>query len=83
MDNNDSLLLRILDLIELADFTIVDDIPLISTIRINTAQNVHQGGFSRSVFSHQSMDLAFLHLQVYVVKRLYTRESFGNILHLK
>ena len=83
MNNNDPFLLRILDLIELADLTVVDDIAFISTIRIDAAQNVHQRGFTRPVFSHQGMDLAFFHLQIYVVKGLDAGESFGNILHLK
>ena len=83
MDNNDPLLFRILDLIKLADLTVIDDVSLIRTIRINAAQNVHQGRLSRSVFPYQSMDLAFLHFQIHVVKRFNAGEGFGNIFHLK
>ena len=83
MDDDDSLLLGVLDLTKLTHFTVVDDVALICTIGINAAQDIHQRGFSRAVLTDQRVDLPFLHLQVYIVERLDTRECFGNIFHFQ
>ena len=49
MDDNDSLRLAVLDLVELSDLTFVDDIPGISPVRVHAGEHVHQCGFPGSV----------------------------------
>ena len=50
---------------------------------IDTHQNLHQGGFTGAVFSHESMDFTRFDLQLYMIKRNNTRESFADIFHFK
>ena len=68
---------------ELTCLTFIDDVPLISSVRINTTQHVHQGGFTGTILPHKSMYLAFLHFQIYIVKCLNARECFGYIFHFQ
>ena len=83
MDDNDSLFLGVLDLVKLTNFTVINDVTLICTIRINPAQNVHQRGLACAVLTDQRVDFSLFHFQIYVVERLDTRECFGNIFHFQ
>ena len=83
VDDNDPFFFAVFDLVKLTNFTVVYDIPLVAPVRVDTAQNIHQCGFSGSVLPHEGVDLAFLHLQIYIVKCLDARESLGNIFHLQ
>ena len=71
MDDNDSFGFTVLDLVELSDLTFVDDISGIGTIWIHAGEHIHQCGFPGSVLPAQRMDLAFFHLQIYIVQCLH------------
>ena len=49
----------------------------------DTGENVHQGGFARTVFAQQGVDFTGANLQVYVRQGVDTAEGFGNALHLQ
>ena len=83
MNNNNPFFFTVLNVCKSADLTIVDNVSLIGTIRINSTENVHQGGLSCTVFSYQRMDLALFYFQIYIIQCLYTRESLGNIFHFQ
>ena len=83
MDNNDPLFLTVLNGIEFTDLTIVNNIPFIGSIRVYSTQYIHKCGFSSTIFSYKCVDFTFLHLQIYIVKRLYARECLGNIFHFQ
>ena len=83
MNDNDTFFLTVLDLVEFADLTIIDDIAFIRSVRINTAQYIHKCGLSCAVLAYKGMDLSFFHLQVYIVKCFYTGECFGYIFHFQ
>ena len=51
--------------------------------RINSHQDLHQGGLSGTVFSHQCMDFTGLHLQLHMVQCHNTRKGFADILHFQ
>ena len=51
--------------------------------RINPHQDLHQGGLSGTVFSHQCMDFTGFHLQLHMVQRHNTRKGFADILHFQ
>ena len=83
MNDDDTFFLTVLNLIKLTDLTVIDDISFIRTVRINTAQYIHQCGLSCAVFTYKGMDLSLFYLQVYIVKCFYTGECFGYIFHFQ
>ena len=48
---------------------------------VETVENVHQGGFSRTVFTEDRVDLPFMNLQLDTVVRSEIAEHFDDILH--
>ena len=83
MDDDNAAFFGILDVGKLADLAVVDDIPFIRSVGVDPAENVHQGRFSRAVFSDQRMDFALFHLEIHVIKGFYTWEGLRDILHFQ
>ena len=50
---------------------------------VNAHQDLHQGGFSGAVFSHQRMDLSRLYLQLHMIKCRYAWKGFADISHFQ
>ena len=83
MNNNNPFCFTVLNICKSADLTVVNNVSLVGTVRINSAENIHQRRFSCPVLTYQSMDLSLFNLQIYIVQCLYTRESLGNIFHFQ
>ena len=83
VNDDDAQFFGILDVGKLADLSVVDDIALVRSVGVDTAQHVHQGGFARAVLADQRVDLALFHLEVHVIKRFYTGESLCDIFHFQ
>lgn len=48
---------------------------------VDTCQNLHQRGFTRTVLPHQGMHFALFHFKADMVQRMHTRERFINFFH--
>jgi len=49
---------------------------------LHTVQDLHQGGFSRSIFTHNGMDLSFSEVQAYIIQRHEVgRKNFVDAFH--
>jgi hypothetical protein len=83
MNDDDSLALRIFDRIKSAGLPVIDNVSLICAIWVDSAQDIHQCGFSCPVLSYQSMNLSLFHLKIHVIKSFDTGESFGDIFHFE
>ena len=64
-------------------FALKINIPTVRAMWINAAQHFHQGRFSSSVFTDQSMDFALLDAKIHIIKRLNARKCLGNIAHFQ
>ncbi|MPM51890.1 hypothetical protein SDC9_98641 [bioreactor metagenome] len=58
-----------------------DDLPLLRMVQ--PIENVHQGGFSRAVFSQQSMDLPRRNGEIDVIHRPQAREVLHHTPHFQ
>ena len=67
MNNNNSFLFGIFDFMELAHLPVVDDVTFVGSIWINTTQNIHKCGFTRTILSYQCVDFSLFNLQIYIV----------------
>ena len=50
---------------------------------ITAAEDIHERGFSGSVFPNDAVDFSALHLQLRIVQRFHTEEFLGDIPHFK
>ena len=83
MNDDDAQFFGILDVGELADLSVVNDIPFVRSVGIDAAQNVHQRGFSGAVLTDQRVDFSFFHLKANVVERFHTREGLRDVSHFQ
>ena len=83
MDDNDTDMLAIFDVLKPAFAILIDNIASIGAIGIDTAENIHQRGLASAIFATEGMDLAFRHLDVHVIQRLNAGELLGDILHFE
>ena len=81
MNNNDTFFLTVLDLVEFADLTIIDDIAFIRSVRINTAQYIHKCGLSCAVLTHQGVNFTRVESQINTIQGLDAREFNRNAFH--
>ena len=83
IDDRYALRLAVRDRAELLDLALVYDIAGVGAVFPNSGEHLHQRGFSGSVFADETVDLAALHLEVYVIQRLYAGELLGDVPHFK
>ena len=83
MDDNDTFCFGFTNVVEFADLTVVHDIAAVLTIRINTGQNVHEGGFTCAVFAADRHDLALTHFQINVIQCFYAGKFLGDVVHFQ
>ena len=83
MDDDNALGFAVLDFGEFADLSIVDNVAGIGAVGINTAEDLHQRGFTGAVLTDQRVDGAALHHQVHVVKGLDTGKLLGDVFHFQ
>ena len=83
VDDNDTLRLTVLQVVELTDFAFVDDITRVGSVGPDTGQNIHQCGFSGAVFSAEGVDLSLSHLDVDIVQCLDAGEFLGDVIHFQ
>ena len=83
MDDDDALFFTVSNFGELTNLSIVYDIARIRAKGINAAEDIHQGGLTRAVFSHQRVDGPPFHLKIHVVQRADTGKQLGDIFHFK
>jgi len=69
MDNNETSFFRMMDILKPAFLAFKIDFPLYERMD-RPAQNLHQGRFSGSVFTDQSMNLTLLDTEIYIIKCL-------------
>ena len=53
---------------------IVEYSSFVCSVRIDTAQNVHQCGFAGTVLTNESVNFTFFNLQIYIVQCFNARE---------
>ena len=83
VDNDDSFAFRIFYRIKFTGLAVIDNIAFIGPVRINTAENIHQRGFTGAILTDKCVDLTFFHLEIDIVESLDTRKCFDDILHLQ
>ncbi len=83
VDDNDAALLAVTDAGKIAGFVFKQDRPVKGVVRVNAGQHLHQGGFSRPVFTADSVYLAAVHVQGDVLEGLHAWEGLGDSSHLK
>ena len=83
MNDDDAFSFAVLNVGELAYFSLVYDVPRITAIGIPAAEYIHQRRLPRAIFAYQGMDAALLDDEVYVVKRLDARECFCYRAHFQ
>ena len=64
-------------------FVIETDVPVKRTVRIDTIQDFHQGGFARTVFTQQGMNVPAPDFDGHIIQRLHTWKFLGDLLHLE
>ena len=84
MDDDNAFLLTIPDRSKPAFLSFIQNIPRIRTIRINSAQHVHQRRLSCTIFANQRMNRFFLNLDIHLIQSPYTaREFLDDIFHFQ
>ena len=83
MNDYNAFPLAVIDMAELTHFPVIDDIPLIASIGINTAEHIHQRGLPCTIFPYQGMDFPLVHPQVHIIKSLHARKYLGDIFHFQ
>ena len=83
MDDDDAFALAVLDVGELAYFSLVYNISRIAAVGIQTAEHVHQRGFAGAVLTHQRVDAALFDDEVDVVEGLDAGKLLGDPPHFQ
>src|SRR5882724_3989475 len=65
------------------DSAVDSDLAAVFRIWINAAQNLHQGGFARTVLPNQRMDFSMVQVKRHPVQSLYPRKGLGDLAHFK
>ena len=83
MDNSDPSLLRLSDIPELAYLSFHDNVSSVTAVRIDAAEDIHQGGLTRAIFANQRLDFAATDLEGNLVQGLDTRKLLCDVAHFK
>ena len=75
----DTCIFRVLCGAEALFFSVDENLALIGTRRISSTDNLHQGGFSCTVFTDDAQDFSCFDLEIHIIKRCYAGETLGNM----
>ena len=63
---------------------VIEDLPPVSPVGVDAAQDIHECGFARAILTDERMDLPRTHNNVYLVERAYTTgKDLFDILHFE
>ena len=83
MDDDDALVLRISDGLELADLAVVDDVAFVGAIRIHARQHVHQSGFAGAVLTADGEYLSAFDGDIHILQCGDRAEALDDMIHLQ
>ena len=83
VDDDDAKGLAVLLIFELAQLALVVDLAGVAARRVGPREHIHQGGLASPVFADEGVNLAGLHLKIYVVQRLDARKFLGDGSHFQ
>ena len=83
VDDDDAFFFTVLDFGEAAHFSLVYDIAAVRAVGIQSAEHVHQRGFSGAVFTDQRVNAALFDHKIHVVQGLYAGKLLGDPPHFQ
>ena len=83
MDDDDALFFTVLDFGKAALAPFVKNLARVAAVRIDTAEYVHKGRFSRAVLADKGVDAAAGHRQIHIIQRPDARELLCDVLHFQ
>ena len=83
MNDDNAQFFTMIDIFEAALLPLEIDLAGICAVRVDAAQDFHQGRFAGPVFAHQRVNLALLDAEIDVVQCLYTGKRFGDVAHFQ
>ena len=83
MNDGDTFALGIANMARLQSFPGKNNFPLIATVRIYSAQYLHERRFPGAVFSAQRDDFPGVKPQTDIINRLHSTEGFSYVLHFE
>ena len=83
MDYDNTELFAFADITEAAFLAVKKDFSVITSMGIHSAEYIHQGRLSRSVFAHQRVDLMIYNGQTDIFQGAYAGKILGYVLHFQ
>ena len=83
MDDDNTLLLTLANIFELAHLAFVDNVAGIRSVRIDAGQDIHQRGLSRTIFATKRVNLALFHNEIDIAERLDAGELLDDMAHFQ
>ena len=78
MNDDYALGFRVAEIVELAGFTVIDDVSGVATVRINSGKHLHESRLTGTVFATNGMNFAALDLKTDVIECHDAREFFRD-----
>src|SRR5215213_2352286 len=82
-DDCNTCLGRLADAMKLTHLAVDQNLTVITTVSINTAEHLHQRGLTGAIFADQRVELAGPEIQSDTIESPNTREGFHDTPHLK
>ena len=83
VDNYNTFFLTVFNFLKFTNFSIVNDVTFVTSIRVDSTEDIHQCRFTGSVFTDQCVNLTFFHLQIDIIQCFYAGKCFGNSIHFQ
>jgi hypothetical protein len=83
VDDHDAPALAVGDVAEVPGLALVDDLARVGSVRIDAAQDFHQGRLARAILAHEGMDLGGRDGQIDVAQRLHARKRLRDAPHFE
>jgi hypothetical protein len=83
VDDDNAALFAVIDGGEVAGFVFEEDVPFEGAVRVDTGQDLHEGGFPGPVLTTDGVYLAAVNIQGDILQRLDARKGLGDSSHLK
>src|SRR5258706_16098553 len=83
MDNNQANFFRVMNILKSTFLAIKIYSPAVRTMWIDTAQHLHQGRFTSSVFTDESVNFSLPHTKAHIIKCFYAGENLCDVTHFQ
>ncbi len=83
VDNNDPEMFTVGNTSKASQLSVIVNLTVIAALRVNARKNLHQGGFSGTIFTNKRVDLTFGNFEINVIQRFDPGKSLGDIAHFQ